>query len=155
VIADGRPGTPMPPFDKAKGGQLDTAQLQALVHGLKQTWMGAAGSANPPPYSATSVGDAARGVKIFASACAGCHGPDGKGGLFKERPIGSINDASFLTLTSDQVLRRYIITGRPDLEMPSFQERTGRSPSFEPLSAQDVSDLTALLVSWRKPLAKH
>ena len=34
--------------------------------------------------------------------------------------VGAINDPAFLALISDQALRRYAITGRPDLGMPAY-----------------------------------
>ena len=74
--------------------------------------------------------------------------------MFNDKQIGAINDSAYLTLSSDQVIRRYIITGRPDLGMPNFAGKTGRPPDFKPLSAQNVADLTSLLVSWRKPVAQ-
>ena len=52
-----------------------------------------------------------------------------------------------------KVLRRLIITGRPDLKilaMPNFHESEWRSPKFKPLTDQQINDLTALLASWRE-----
>ena len=106
-----------------------------------------------PAYAVPSPGsvesDGARGATVFARACAGCHGDDGRGGERDGRAIGAVHDAVFLTLCSDQVLRRYVITGRPDLGMPSFSDPVGRPAGFRPLAAQDVADLSALLASWR------
>jgi mono/diheme cytochrome c family protein len=151
VITDGRPGTPMPPFDRAKGGPLTTAQVKILADGLKTTWGGAsAAPTDAPPYTADAAGDAGRGATAFARACAGCHGDAGRGGTFDGRPIGAIRVPAYLALSSDQVLRRYVITGRPDLGMPDYAGGTGRPPGFRPLTSQDVTDLTALLASWRK-----
>ena len=39
---------------------------------------------------------------------------------------GDLNDKAFLALVSDEVLRRYIITGRHDLGMPNFADSIGR-----------------------------
>ncbi len=63
---------------------------------------------------------------------------------------GAINDRDFLALTSDQALRRHIIVGRPDLGMPDYADPTGRPDGFQPLSAQDVTDVLALLAYWRQ-----
>jgi cytochrome c oxidase cbb3-type subunit 3 len=82
---------------------------------------------------------------VFARACAGCHGEDGRGGA----EAGAINDPSFLALISDQALRRLIITGRPDLGMPDYARADGREPDFRPLTSKDVDDLVDLLGYWR------
>jgi cytochrome c oxidase cbb3-type subunit 3/ubiquinol-cytochrome c reductase cytochrome c subunit len=88
--------------------------------------------------------------EVFARACAGCHGPNGNG----EKPVHgkylAIHDPAFLSLISDQALRRTVITGRPDLAMPTYAEKEGRPPDFKPLTSEEVSDLVALLASWRQ-----
>jgi hypothetical protein len=56
----------------------------------------------------------------------------------------------FLALTSNQALRRYAITGRPDLGMPGYAEARPGSADFVPLTDQEVTDLVALLASWRR-----
>jgi mono/diheme cytochrome c family protein len=83
---------------------------------------------------------------VFARACASCHGDHGQGGKL----AGAINDPDFLSLISDQALRRYVITGRTDLGMPSYADPTGRLEGFTALAGQDVTNVTALLASWRQ-----
>jgi cytochrome c oxidase cbb3-type subunit III len=150
VIAEGRPGTPMPAFERSRGGTLTTAQVKVLAEGIKPRWSasGGVGSAEPPPYSVTGGAGKAtteRGALVFGRACAGCHGTQGEGD-----EAGAINDRSFLALMSDQALRRYAITGRPDLKMPDFAANDGRGDSFQPLSATEVDELVALLGRWRQ-----
>ncbi len=164
VIAAGRSGTLMPAWSQSSGGPLTDAQVDALVKGIKTNWAAKDPSSLPqnapplvPPSPSTSAtaaspsapgptGNAVAGTKIFAAACADCHGKDGTGG-----DAGSINNSAFLELVSDQELRRYIITGRSDLPdtMPNFAESTGRNRNFQPLTAQQVNDLVALLAHWR------
>jgi mono/diheme cytochrome c family protein len=91
-----------------------------------------------------------RGKEIFARACAKCHGSQGQG---EDRGAGAINDPSFLALVSDQALRRLIITGRPDLGMPSFNDKAGRQADLKPLKSDEIDDLVALLASWRRGTA--
>ncbi len=79
-------------------------------------------------------------------ACASCHGDDGRGG----KSAGAINDPNFLALISDQALRRYVITGRPDLGMPDYADPKGRPEGFQPLTSQDVANVVALLADWRR-----
>lgn len=144
AISQGRPGTPMPAFLQSAGGALNDAQVKVLVEGIRSTWGTPAPSLNPPPYDGAK-GDPESGKKLFATACAGCHGDEGKGGS-----VGPINNSAYLALSSDQVLRRYIITGRPDLGMPNFAGTDGRPKDFQPLSAKDVDDIAAYVISWKK-----
>jgi mono/diheme cytochrome c family protein len=165
--------TPMPPFARRQGGTLSPAQIQVLIHeikgqryktvkqvddggktnvkvvadnnGIAPKWGSvAAPPSSVPPYQVPSTaGDAKRGVKAFARACAGCHGDNGKGDI-------TINDVAFLALISDQALRRIMITGRPDLHMPNYAEKHDRPEDFRPLDAGDLADLGAVLSAWRR-----
>jgi mono/diheme cytochrome c family protein len=132
---------------------LTVAQLKVLAEGIKQRWQAAARPGNlAPPYLAPEVegnGNKDEGARVFARACAGCHGNQGQGGKHGERQVGPINDPAFLALVSDKALRRYAITGRPDLDMPAFDGKDGRSPDFRPLSSSEIQDLVALLAYWR------
>jgi len=154
VITEGRPGTLMPAFATAKGGQLTAEQVDVLAGGIKRRW----GAVEPAPSGAPSYllaedrADGARpgnkedGLKVFARACASCHGEEGQGG----KSAGAINDPDFLALINDQALRRYVITGRPDLGMPDYGGPKGRSEGFQPLTGQDVTNVVALLADWRQ-----
>jgi cytochrome c oxidase cbb3-type subunit III len=154
VIANGRSGTLMPAWSHAAGGPLTDEQIAALVKGLKQ-WQNSGDKPiqqvfpSAPPLTANNgtAGNAQAGAKVYAAACASCHGEHGEG---VEEQAGAINNAAFLQLCSDVQLRRYIITGRTDLGMPNFAGDQGRDHNFKPLSAQNVNDLTALLATWRK-----
>jgi mono/diheme cytochrome c family protein len=171
--------TPMPAFRLGKGASLTEAQAKAwaelkeqthanpkqqsvltdaqvmvLAEGIKQRWKAADLPGElVPPYLAPATdgsGNKDDGARVFARACAGCHGSQGQGGKHGERPIGAINDPTFLALISDQALRRYAITGRPDLGMPAFDGKDGRPPDFRPLTSAEINDLVALLAYWRR-----
>lgn len=149
VILEGRPDTPMPAFARENGGPLTDAQVKVLVSNLRSHWLTyGRWHAYTPNYAAESpkTGDKDRGLKVFARACAGCHGEDGTGGDM----AGAINDHAFLALISDQALRRLVITGRPDLGMPDFAGADGRDDDFKPLTSSEVDDLVALLSHWRR-----
>lgn len=88
---------------------------------------------------------AKHGFKVFARACAGCHGIDGKGGM----KVGAIHDEAVLRLFSKQMLRRLAITGRPDLGMPDYKNGAGRAKNFRPLSSDEITALVAFLAAWR------
>ena len=158
VIREGRPGTLMPAFATARGGPLTAAQVTVLADGIKSRW----GSVEPaprgaPPYQrvparleSAGAGSKEEGLGVFARACASCHGDQGQGGRYGDRTVGAVNDPDFLALLSDQALRRCVITGRPDLGMPGYADPAGRPDGFEPLTDQDVTNLVALLASWRQ-----
>lgn len=145
VVAAGVPGTLQPAFAASAGGTLTDAQIDALVIGVLDTWGKAlpAKTADLPSYAA-AAGDAARGKTVYAAACAGCHGPDGKGGP----KGGAVADASYLALVSDQYLRTTVIAGRTDLGMPDWR---GYTPG-QPLTAQEISDVVAWLIAQRRPV---
>jgi len=87
---------------------------------------------------------------VFARACAVCHGDRGQGVEQDGRLRRTLNDPAFLTLISDQALRRYVITGRPDLGMPSYAGVRPGEPHFRHLDPQEVAELVALLTEWRR-----
>jgi mono/diheme cytochrome c family protein len=170
VLMQGRKGTLMPAFAQENGGTLTKAQIQVLVKEIKGlpvkstdregkllAWgQVSAPSTGVPAYkdvpleSDNQDASAKRGMAAFARACADCHGDNGHGLEEDHHTINAINDPVFLSLNSNQVLRRIIITGRSDLEMPNYAESRPNSPEFKPLTEQEVSDLVALLASWRR-----
>ena len=93
---------------------------------------------------------AQRGMVAFSRACADCHGEHGQGIGEGHQTANAINDPVFLSLNSNQVLRRIVITGRSDLDMPNYAESRPNSPEFKALTDEEVSDLVALLASWRR-----
>src|SRR4030095_3568496 len=141
VIASGVRGSLMPAFAKSAGGTLTDQQIQILVREMRAHWAKVKES-GAPPYAATEPGDAVRGAASYATFCAGCHGPEGKG----TKKGSSIVDDSFLALVSDQGLRTTIIAGRTDLGHPVC-------PNFvptRPIAPQEVTDVVAWLVAQRK-----
>jgi cytochrome c oxidase cbb3-type subunit III len=154
VISEGRPGTPMPAFAGIKGGPLTDTQVKALAAGIKPRWKPTQTLQGSPPDYAIAIsgetGDTSRGTKVFARACAPCHGSVGEGKENGDGGAGAINDAAFLALISDQALRRYAITGRPDLGMPNYADKSGRPDNYTPLTGAEIVDLVALLSSWRQ-----
>ena len=165
VIAEGRAVTdaqrsPMPGFARDRGGPLTGEQVQVLAEGIKKRWGPAASGEAPPQYlspAGTKSGNRDEGARVFARACAGCHGGQGQGGEHGGRPVGAINEPAFLALISDRALRRTVITGRPDLGMPAYDGTDGRPDDFRPLTSAQIDDLVALLASWRQggPAGDH
>jgi mono/diheme cytochrome c family protein len=153
VISEGRVGTPMPAFAQKSGGTLTDAQVQSLVEGIRANWKPNEAPQGPLPDYAmaksdnpqTRAANHKRGAEVYARACAHCHGENGEGG----HDSGPLNDPAFLALISDQALRRIVITGRPDLSMPTYAEQEGRSSDFQPLTSAEIDDVVALLADWR------
>lgn len=164
VISEGRPGTLMPAFGAAARGRvrsddegratvhpgresLSDRQVEILASGIL-SWgpvYKPTGPA-PPPYQAPkgSAADVQAGRKVFASTCARCHGKDGRGAK-----AGALHDPVFLALISNQALRRIIITGREDFKMPDYASVADVTRASGPLTDRDVTNLVALLASWR------
>jgi len=143
VTSKGVSGTLMPAFLKSAGGTLTDEQVQILVHEMRARWSkpGEVGASAPPPYAASTPGDSSHGAEVYATFCASCHGPDGRG----TQKGSAIVDDSYLALVSDQGLRTLVIAGRPDLPHPDWR---GYVPG-RAMTAQDVTDVVAWLVSKR------
>jgi mono/diheme cytochrome c family protein len=150
-------GIPYKVITKQEGG-LASMAVVAERGGISPTW----GQPPEPPAATPSyrqpfsnvgssgTGNSVNGATVFARACADCHGDSGQGIVEGNDTRNTVNDTALLKLTSDQVLRRYIITGRPDLGMPNFAGARPGNPHFAALTDQEVADLVALLASWRQ-----
>ena len=57
---------------------------------------------------------------LYGQNCAGCHGPDGKGGA-----TIALSDPVYLSLVDDAVLRRTATKGIPKTAMPAFAKSEG------------------------------
>jgi len=152
LIATGIPGTAQPAFALSAGGPLTDPQIDVLVQGIKDRWQrpDVLADYQPPPYAVTpgspdNAANVDRGRAVFAAACAGCHGQDGRGGP----KGGAVADPSYLTLVSDQHLRTTVIAGRSDLGMPDWR----LDGAAAPLTPQQISDVVAWLVAQRRPVA--
>lgn len=143
VIANGEKGTLMPAFGQRAGGNLTDAQVNAIVSGMRARWSkgDVLAGQNAPPYKALERGDADEGKRVYAMACARCHGAVGQ----KPGTAGSILDGSFLALVDPQMIRTTVIAGRPDLGHPDWRGYV----QGHPLTDSDVSDVTAWLVAQR------
>lgn len=134
AIAYGRPGTPMAAFGKDRGGPLDHGQVSKIIHFIR-SWQ----QSPPIPLPEGLIrGEPARGEKIYAAQCIGCHGPRGKG---KTAP--SLNNPVMLATASDAYLRHAIAEGRAGTPMPAFKDK---------LSSEKLDDVTAYLRSLYRKL---
>jgi len=156
TVREGRQGTLMPAFARSSGGMLTDEQVSIVVAGVREKWSKPVDipKESIPPYltpadtqDTHTLANREAGLQVFGLACGNCHGERGEGG----KEAGALRDASFLSLVSDQSLRRIVITGRSDLGMPNFDALGKMLPAGQPLTNQQVSDVVALLASWRKP----
>ncbi len=86
--------------------------------------------------TAGAAGDAAEGKKIFATTCAACHAPDGKGITGLGKPL---NDTTFLTTRDDAFIQDTVMKGRPGTMMTSFAH----------LGEDKVRDVVAYIRAWQ------
>ena len=151
ILAGGRNEGLMPSFVAKHRGGLTEQQRSILVKGIWARWGQASElPANIPPYHGQSPGNAAAGKALFTAACSRCHGDAGKGGS-----AGALNNRAFLDLVSDQLLRRIMITGRPDLGCPDFVEAGTESSLRRALTGTDIANVVALLGKWRSKKDKE
>jgi cytochrome c oxidase cbb3-type subunit 3 len=144
VIANGVPGTTMPPFAQDRGGTLTDQQITVLADEMENKWAlpKEFDSAAMPAYDGTP-GNASAGGVGFRQYCAGCHGPDGIG--VSGRRGGSVVDPKYLALVSDQYLRTTVIAGRSDEAIPNWRTYVpGRA-----MNPQEVSDVVAWIAAHR------
>src|SRR5579863_4489414 len=143
IVADGVPDTSMPGFSRKAGGLLTDTQIDALVKGMRATWL--KGNVLPqqtsPPYADATPGDSSAGASVYESSCSNCHGKAGG----PAGQSGSVLNTSFLALVSPQSLRTVVIVGRPDLNMPGWRTVN----STHPLSEKEIRDVVAFLLSHR------
>ncbi len=144
ITAHGQKGTMMPGFSLSSGGPLTDKQVDILVDGMRAKWKKQVGE-KLPPYAAGVAGDPKAGQAAYDHFCARCHGSSST----DSGKFGSVLDATFLGLISDQVLRTTIIAGRPDLGMPASRNNV----PGQPMTDQEVSDVVAWIASHR-PILK-
>lgn len=159
VTTNGVPGTLMPAFARSAGGMLTSQQIDAIVNGMLNTWARPADFTGVllPPYAASASGNPIDGQKVYAAACARCHGDDATGlhstsAANPNASHGSIVDASYLALVSDQNIRSFVLAGHASQGIPDWRGYlTG--PGGHPLSPQDISDVVAWIATHRASTA--
>ena len=141
VAAKGVHGTAMPGFAQSAGGMLTDAQIAALVRGMRQHWQRPSNGVQLPSYAPQAAGNAEHGAAVYTTFCASCHEPNDKAAA----KAGSIRDATYLSLISDQGLRTLVIVGRPGLGAPDWRNDVPGTP----MSEQQISDVIAWLAAQR------
>jgi cytochrome c oxidase cbb3-type subunit 3 len=116
AISNGRRGTTMSAWAKARGGPLSPVDVDAVIAFL-HTW--------DPKTRATLderplAGDAGRGAITFARECVSCHGASGIGGLNV-----NIGNRELLASATNGYLRYAIRNGRDGTAMLAFEKKLG------------------------------
>ncbi len=136
TVRAGRPGRRMPAWGEGEGG-LRPAEVAAVVKHLRGLGPAFRPDDRPPRWAR---GDAARGERLYASACAGCHGAKGQGG---EGPM--LANPVLLRAASDRFLAETIRVGRRGTAMLGFERPT---PARRALDAGEIEDVVTFLRSW-------
>jgi cytochrome c oxidase cbb3-type subunit 3/ubiquinol-cytochrome c reductase cytochrome c subunit len=165
ITSEGVPGSLMPAFSRKNGGSLTERQISVLTQGMADGWAHPETLAGqiPPPYAASGLGDAGRGQLAFANFCARCHGADGAGNPKNATnsknasgssstpangPPGSIVDPAYLALISNQGIRSFIISGRPEQGMPDWRSNS-QDAKARAMTDQEITDIVAWIASHR------
>jgi len=112
-IREGRPGTAMAPYGKARGGPLDEEEIGAIITYLRE--LGAVRVPTPFPAKPV-VGDPAAGELVYEASCKACHGTRTERGNAVH-----LANTTFLAAANDGFLRHAITRGRPGTPMPGFE----------------------------------
>lgn len=144
TIAQGVPGTSMPPFD----GVLSVEEMKKIALWIKR-WDN---TKNPPPAPSlpTGKGNVENGRKLFQKNCALCHGPNGEG----DGPsAATLSDSMGFPIRPRNLRRdllkggeglaavyRRIFEGIPGTPMPAFKDS---------LSESEIFDIATFVVSLR------
>jgi cytochrome c oxidase cbb3-type subunit III len=131
AIANGRSGTTMSAWARARGGPLGAGEIDALIATIHEWREGPRAVLDERP----ALGDATRGADVFARECVKCHGAEGTGG-----PNLHIGNYDLLSTASTGFLRYAVQGGRPGTAMRSFGSTLGD---------RGIEDVVALLRSWQ------
>ena len=136
-IKRGRPGRRMPAWGELEGGLRNEEIVRLVSHVRDLGAVAFEGDSKPRRWI---QGDTAEGQRLFASACARCHGERGEG---KEGP--ALNNRVLLDLATDTYLFKTIQNGRAGTSMAAF----GRGSTVQgTLTDSEISSIIAFLRTW-------
>lgn len=139
TIAHGRPGRRMPAWGGVDNG-LRPDEIRAVVAYLRATGNVAFQPESKPPRWVQ--GDPEAGKSLYASNCAGCHGPKGEGA---EAP--ALNNQVLLASATDTYLTDTVGRGRRGTVMQGFLDP---SPTRRTLAAPEIESVVAFIRTWEK-----
>ncbi len=133
LIRSGVPNTKMPAWSINFGGPLTDEDVRNVVAFIR-AWEPNAPEIQPVVFTPS----AERGAVLFDSTCALCHGENGVGG---KTNAPAINNPARLSQLDNTWYTSVIKNGRPAKGMPTWGTV---------LSPDQISDLVALIDSWRQ-----
>jgi len=132
AVANGRAGTSMGAYGKAKGGPLDDAALSRLVAFLR----GRGPAYHAPRETVSRQASADHGAQLYEQQCRTCHG-----NVAMRGEAVHLADAGFMKSASDGFLKHAIANGRPDTKMLAFAQT---------MKDADIDDVVAYLRTMAK-----
>jgi cytochrome c oxidase cbb3-type subunit III len=101
---------------------MKTSLLVSAALLLSTFICGCASSSGKPLASSTPInpGDISDFNVLYGDNCAGCHGPDGRGGA-----AFALGDPVYLAIADDTILRRAASNGIAGTSMPAFAQSAG------------------------------
>jgi cytochrome c oxidase cbb3-type subunit III len=96
--------------------------LVFAVFALSALWCGCADAPGKPLAADTPIvpSEISDFNVLYSENCAGCHGPEGRGGA-----AISLGDPVYLAIADDTILRRAATNGIPGTSMPAFAQSAG------------------------------
>jgi len=138
TIRRGRPGRRMPAWGEKEGG-LRPDEIDAVIAQVRR--IGGGVQARPDPRPARwADGDKTAGARLYADACASCHGVNGEGG---EGP--ALHNRVLLEAATDTYLHETIRRGRRGTSMAAFSDA---SPARRTLEDQEIEAIVTHIRSW-------
>ena len=146
TIERGIPGTLMPAWGQASGGPFNEQEIDAVSFFIL-SWQsggpiyifpaqipGLQLALTPPPGV---TGDPNRGVLLYTSNCAVCHGLNGEG------RIGANLAKDWPSIRPDLRVKSAVEIGVEGSVMPAWSREHGG-----PLTDQDINDIVAFILTW-------
>ncbi len=134
-IVDGRPGTAMGAYGKARGGPLSDRDVSDLIAFLRH-----GGPAVEPLPAAPIPGDAVAGKALYAASCQSCHGTE-----TVRSTAPHLANPVFLDSASDAFLREAILRGRAGTPMEAFAGK---------LDDAAIASVIAYVRTWARPVVR-
>jgi mono/diheme cytochrome c family protein len=139
TVRHGRPGRRMAAWDR--DGGLTAVEIATVVAHIRRLGggVGQEPDRKPPRWV---EGDPDAGKPLFAGSCAGCHGPEGRGG---EGP--ALHNKVLLGAATDTYLVETIRRGRRGTDMQGFETPTTIRPA---LARGEIESIVSFLRSWEE-----
>jgi cbb3-type cytochrome c oxidase subunit III len=141
TVRHGRPGRRMPAWGEKDGG-LRPAEIDAVVAHVRAFGAGIPSPTDTEP-TRWARGDVAEGGRLYAEACASCHGARGEG---NEGP--ALGNPALLRHATDHYLVETIRRGRRGTSMPAF---SAASPAHRLLGDREIESIVTFLRTWEGP----